>query len=162
VDIRQVGRELGVRYVLEGSIRKAGSRVRITGQLIEAANGRHVWADRFDGEFVDIFDLQDRVTESVVAAIEPSLRRAEIERASAKPTDDLDAYDLYMQALALNLALTKHASDEALRLLGRALELDRNYSSAKALGAVIHNNRVVQNWGDRTEIEQGIQWAGRR
>jgi adenylate cyclase len=159
VDIRQVGRELGVRYVLEGSIRKAGSRVRITGQLIEAANGRHVWADRFDGEFVDIFDLQDRVTESVVAAIEPSLRRAEIERASAKPTDDLDAYDLYMQALALNLALTKHASDEALRLLGRALELDRNYSSAKALGAVIHNNRVVQNWGNRTEIEKGIQWA---
>ena len=103
VDIRQVGRELGVRYVLEGSIRKAGNRVRITGQLIEAASGRHVWADRFDGELADIFDLQDRITESVVGAIEPSLRRAEIERASAKPTDDLDAYDLYLQALAHHL-----------------------------------------------------------
>ena len=123
VDIRQVGRELGVRYVLEGSIRKAGNRVRITGQLIEAANGRHVWADRFDGELADIFDLQDRITESVVGAIEPSLRRAEIERASAKPTNDLDAYDLYLQALAHYYALTKPASDEALRLLGRALEL---------------------------------------
>ena len=95
VDIRQVGRELGVRYVLEGSIRKAGSRVRVTGQLIEAANGRHVWADRFDGELADIFDLQDRITESVVGAIEPSISRAEIERSSAKPTHDLDAYDLY-------------------------------------------------------------------
>jgi adenylate cyclase len=159
VDIRQVGRELGVRYVLEGSIRKAGNRVRVTGQLIEAANGRHVWADRFDGELTDIFDLQDRITESVVGAIEPSIRRAEIERASSKPTDDFDAYDLYMQALALNLALTKPASDEALRLLGRALELDPNYSSAKALGAVIYNNRVSQHWADQTEIERGIQWA---
>jgi adenylate cyclase len=118
VDIRQVGRELGVRYVLEGSIRKAGSRVRVTGQLIEAANGRHVWAERFDGELADIFDLQDRITESVVGAIEPSISRAEIERSSAKPTNDLDAYDLYMQALAHYYALTKPANDEALRLLG--------------------------------------------
>ena len=159
VDIRQVGRELGVRYVLEGSIRKAGNRVRITGQLIEAASGRHVWADKFDGELVDIFDLQDRLTESVVGAIEPSLRRAEIERASAKPTDELDAYDLYLQALAQHYALTKPASDQALRLLGRALELDRNYSAAKALAAGIYNIRVAQNWADQTEIERGIQLA---
>lgn len=159
VDIRQVGRELGVRYVLEGSIRKAGNRVRVTGQLIEAANGRHVWADRFDGELADIFDLQDRITESVVGAIEPSISRAEIERSSAKPTHDLDAYDLYMQALAHYYANTKPASDEALRLLGRALELNPNYSSAKALGAVIYNIRFAQNWADQAEVEAGIQLA---
>ena len=98
VDVRQVGRELGVRYVLEGGVRRAGGRVRITGQLIEAATGGHVWADRFDGDLADIFELQDRITESVVGAIEPSLRRAEIARA-AKPTDSLDAYDLYCVAL---------------------------------------------------------------
>ena len=159
VDIRQVGRELGVRYVLEGSIQKAGNRVRISGQLIEAASGRHVWADRFDSELADIFDLQDRITESVVGAIEPSLRRAEIERASAKRTEDLDAYDLYLRAMANHFALTRPASDEALRLLDRALELDRNYSAAKALAAIIHNTRVVQNWADQTEIERGIQLA---
>jgi len=155
VDIRQVGRELGVRYVLEGSIRKAGNRVRITGQLIEAANGRQVWADRFDGNLDDIFDLQDSIAESVVAAIEPSLSRAEIERASAKPTDDLDAYDLYLQALAHHYALTKPASDEALRLLDLALKLQGNYSSAKALAAVVYNIRVVQHWADQTEV-----WIG--
>ena len=159
VDIRQVGRELGVRYVLEGSVRKAGNRVRITGQLIEAANGRHIWAERFDGELADIFDLQDRITESVVGAIEPSISRAEIERSSAKPTHDLDAYDLYMQALAHYYALTKPANEEALRLLGRALELDPNYSSAKALAALLHNVRVIQNWGNQTEVETGIRLA---
>ena len=165
VDIRQVGRELGVRYVLEGSIRKAGNRVRITGQLIEAASGRHVWADRFDGELADIFDLQDRITESVVGAIEPSLSRAEIERASAKPTDDLDAYDLYLRAMANHFALTRPASDEALRLLDRALELDRNYSAAKALAAIIHNTRVVQTLGgpdgDRERHPVGPRGVGR-
>ena len=157
VDIRQVGRELGVRYVLEGSIRKAGSRVRITGQLIEAVSGRHVWADRFDGELVNIFDLQDRITESVVAAIEPSLSRAEIERASAKPTDNLDAYDLYLQALAHYYELTKSASDKALRLLDRALTLNGSYSAAKALAAAIFNIRVAQHWADPAEVE-GSNW----
>ena len=99
-DVRQVGRELGVRYVLEGSVRKAGNRVRITGQLIDAANGSHLWSDRFDGEMADIFDLQDRVTTSVVAAIEPKLLDAEIERAQCKPTASLQAYDLMLRALA--------------------------------------------------------------
>ena len=99
VDIKQVGRELGVRYVLEGSVRKAGNRVRITGQLIEAENGRHVWADRFEGTLDDIFELQDRITESVVGAIEPSIRRAEIDRVRLKPTNNLDAYDLCLRAL---------------------------------------------------------------
>src|SRR5436305_11102104 len=91
VNIKQVGQELGVRYVLEGSVRKAGSRIRITGQLIEAATSRHIWADRFDGGVEEVFDLQDRITESIVGAIEPNLLLAEVERAKAKPTENLDA-----------------------------------------------------------------------
>jgi TolB-like protein len=100
VDVKQVGRELGVRYVLEGSVRKAAGRVRITCQLIEAGTNHHVWADRFEGTLEDIFDLQDRVTESVVGAIEPKLQSAEIERANLKPTENLAAYDLYLRSLA--------------------------------------------------------------
>ena len=98
VDVRQVGRELGVRYVLEGSVRKAGSRVRITGQLVDAATGTHLWADRFDGTLEDVFDLQDQVTASVVAAIQPNLLKAEIQRAQRKPTENLQAYDLMLRA----------------------------------------------------------------
>ena len=97
VDVKQVARELGVRYVLEGSVRKAGNRVRITGQLIDAATGAHIWADRFDGALDDVFELQDQVAASVVGAIEPSLRLSEIERASRKPTASLDAYDLFLR-----------------------------------------------------------------
>ena len=100
VDVREVGRELGVRYVLEGSVRKAANRVRITGQLIDAATGAHIWADRFDGALDDIFELQDQVASSVVGAIEPKLPQSEIERANRKPTESLDAYDLYLRALA--------------------------------------------------------------
>ncbi|MGO9686910.1 MAG: Fic family protein [Beijerinckiaceae bacterium] len=99
VDVKQVGRELGVRYVLEGSVRKAANRVRITGQLVDAATGAHLWADRFDGALEDIFDLQDQVTASVVTAIAPKLERAEIERAKRKPTESLDAYDYYLRGL---------------------------------------------------------------
>src|SRR5262249_9872049 len=99
VDVKQVGRELGVRYVLEGSVRKAANRVRITGQLIDATTGTHVWADRFEGSLDDIFELQDRVAISVAGVIEPTLRKAEIERARRKPTESLDAYDLYLRAL---------------------------------------------------------------
>jgi adenylate cyclase len=117
----QVGRELGVRYVLEGSVRKAIGRVRITGQLIEAATGHHVWADRFDGNLEDVFDLQDRVTESVVGAIEPSLRLAEIGRARAKSTANLDAYDCFLRALHSFYQLSResrHASISSWRLKG--------------------------------------------
>ena len=101
VDIKQVGRELGVRYVLEGSVRKAGSRVRITGQLIEAATGGHLWADKFDGALEDVFGLQDQITTNVVGLIAPTLQQAEIERARQKPTDRLDSYDLYLRGMAL-------------------------------------------------------------
>jgi len=100
IDVKQVARELGVRYVLEGSVRKAGNRVRITGQLIDTTTGAHIWADRFDGALDDIFELQDQVASSVVGAIEPKLRQSEIERASRKPTANLTAYDLYLRALA--------------------------------------------------------------
>src|SRR5947207_5669969 len=129
VDVKQVARELGVRYVLEGSVRKAGNRVRITGQLIDAATGNHIWADRFDGALDDVFELQDQVASSVAGAIEPKLRQSEIERAARKPTESLDAYDLYLRALAES-KLTAEGTGEAIRLLHRAIAIDRSYAPA--------------------------------
>src|SRR5215472_5952545 len=123
-DLRQVGRDLGVRYVLEGSVRKAGNRVRITGQLIDTTTGAHIWADRFDGALDDIFELQDQVASSVVGAIEPKLRQSEIERAGRKPTESLDAWDLYLRALALRYQYTEESIAEAITLLERALAID--------------------------------------
>ena len=117
VDVKQVGRELGVRYVLEGSVRKAGNRVRITGQLIDASTGAHLWADRFDGGLEDIFDLQDQVTASVVGAIAPKLEQAEIERAKRKPTESLDAYDYFLRGMAAFHQWTREANNEALSLV---------------------------------------------
>jgi TolB-like protein len=130
VDVKQVGRELGVRYVLEGSVRKSANRVRITGQLVDAATGAHLWADRFDGGLGDIFDLQDQVTESVVGAIAPAVEKAEIERAKRKPTESLDAYALYLRALARFYQFARQANDEALRLFNSAIELDPDFASA--------------------------------
>ncbi|MET4201821.1 winged helix-turn-helix domain-containing tetratricopeptide repeat protein [Bradyrhizobium sp. LA6.12] len=131
VDVKQVGRELGVRYVLEGSVRKVSSRVRITGQLADASSGVHLWADRFDGGLSDIFDLQDRVTESVVGAIAPAVERAEIERAKRKPTESVDAYALYLRGLAkLYQFESRQANEEALRLFNRATELDPEFAAA--------------------------------
>jgi tetratricopeptide (TPR) repeat protein len=124
---------LGVRYVLEGSVRKAGNRVRITGQLIDTATGAHIWADRFDGALDDIFELQDRVASNVVGAIEPRLRRSEIERAARKPTESLDAYDLYLRALAEYHKFTAEGMRQALPLLRRALAIDPAYAPAAAL-----------------------------
>jgi adenylate cyclase len=155
-DIRAVGRELGVRYVLEGSVRRAGARVRITCQLIEAATGGHVWADRFDGEMADIFDLQDRITESVVGAIEPSLQRAEIARATAKPTESLDAYDLYLRALPQYYGFTKHGMGAAIANLRQALNIDPAYVRAMALLATVYNMRVDQGWGEPGDREAAI------
>jgi adenylate cyclase len=152
VDIKQVGRELGVRYVLEGSVRKAGNRLRITGQLIEAATGSHIWADRFEGELADVFELQDKVTESVVAAIEPSLRSAEILRARDKPTDDLDAYDLYLRALQDYYVFSRESFLRAIELTDRAMRIDPHYGMAASLGSVLRGYGAAQGWCDASDI----------
>jgi adenylate cyclase len=159
VDVRQVGRELGVRYVLEGSLRRASDRVRITCQLIEAATGSHVWADRFDSASADIFDLQDRITESIAGAIEPNLQRAEIARAVAKPTESLDAYDLYLRSLPHFYAITKPDLDLAVGLLRQALEADPNYARAKASLAHAYVIRDIQSWGKPGERTQALTLA---
>jgi adenylate cyclase len=144
VDLKQVGRELGVRYVLEGSLRKAGNRVRITGQLIEAASGTHVWAERYDGALDDIFELQDEITLSVVGAIEPRLRQAEIERARRKRPENLDAYDLYLRALAYTHAGMPGEADKALPLLHQALALQPDFAAAHAAAAFAYENRYMR------------------
>lgn len=141
VDIRQVARELGVHYVLEGSVRKAANRLRITGQLVEGEAGTHVWAGKFEGALEDVFDLQDRMTESIVGAIEPSVRGAEIERARRKRPDKLDSYDLYLRALPHAVANTPTDGDQALQLLNEALRLDPNYAAAHAYAAWCHQQR---------------------
>ena len=147
VDVKQVARELGVRYVLEGSVRKAGGRVRITAQLIDAVTGAHLWADRFDGSLEDVFDLQDEVATSVAGVIEPTLQTAEIRRSAARPTSDLTAYDLYLRALP-GMSGEKSGYIEALDLLGRAIERDPHYGPGLALIAVCHASMHVAGWTD--------------
>jgi TolB-like protein len=151
VDVRQVGRELGVRYALQGSVRIAGSRVRITGQLLEAASGAHLWANRFDGMIEDVFDLQDQVTASVVAAIQPNLFAAEIERAQRKPAANLQAYDLMLRALPLYSSRTRDGLAKAECLLRRAIELDPGYAPGLAALAICHWITVSQGWVNRTD-----------
>jgi len=147
VDVKQVARELGVRYVLEGSVRKAASRVRITGQLIDATTGNHIWADRFDGALDDIFELQDQVASSVASAIEPKLRQSEIERASRKPTANLTAYDLYLRALAQSYRYTQEGLTEAVVLARQALAIDPAYTPAAALVCLCRGLQRIQGWG---------------
>jgi TolB-like protein len=131
VDVKQVGRELAVRYVLEGSVRKASNRVRITGQLVDSSSGAHLWADRFEGGLGDVFALQDEVTERVVGAIAPAVEKAEIERAKSKPTESLDAYTVYLRGLSkLYQVTSRQANEEALRLFNKAIELDPEFASA--------------------------------
>lgn len=146
VDVKQVGRALGVRYVLEGSVRKAANRVRITGQLIDASTGTHLWADRFDGELEDIFDLQDQVTQSVVGAIAPKLEQAEIERSERKPTDSLDAYDFYLRGMAAFHHFTRSANEEAQAHFTRAFERDPNYAAAYGMAARCYAQRKGFGW----------------
>jgi TolB-like protein/class 3 adenylate cyclase len=153
VDIKQVGRELGVRYILEGSVRKAGSRVRIAGQLIDATTGAHLWADRFDGSLEDIFDLQDQVTVSVVGAIAPKLEQAEIERAIRKPTESLDAYDYFLRGLAGVHLSTKEAVNEALPLFYQAIELDPKFASAYGMATRCYIERKTNGWATDRELE---------
>src|SRR5271163_2825611 len=135
VDVKQVGRELGVRYVLEGSVRKAGGHVRITGQLIDAATDVHLWADRFDGLIEDVFELQDKVASSVAGVIEPSLQAAETARSAGRPTADLTAYDLYLRAYAMLLSSARQIP-EALRLMEQAIARDPRYGPALAWAAL--------------------------
>ena len=163
VDVKQVGRELGVRYVLEGSVRKAANRVRITGQLIDATTAAHLWADRFEGTLDDIFELQDQITASVVGAIAPQLERAEIERAKRKPTESLDAYDYYLRGRAHLNQGTREAIGEGLPLFYKAIELDPDFASAYAMAAWCHFWRKVNGWmTDRTqEIAEGTRLARR-
>ncbi|WP_298255643.1 adenylate/guanylate cyclase domain-containing protein [Bradyrhizobium sp.] len=150
VDIKQVGRELGVRYVLEGSVRRSISRVRITGQLIEASTGAHIWADRFEGGLVDIFDLQDQITESVVGAIAPAMEKAEIERAKHKSTDNLDAHDLYLRGLARYyqciILPNRRASEEALRLFASATDIDPDFAAAYGCAASCYTIAKASGW----------------
>jgi adenylate cyclase len=154
VDVKQVGRELGVRYVLEGSVRKAANRVRITGQLVDTATGTHLWADRFDGGLGDIFDLQDQVTESVVGAIAPAVERAEIERARHKPTESLDAYAFYFRGLAKLYQFTdRQASEEALRLFNGAIERDPDFASAYGHAASCYAHAKASGWTADTPEE---------
>jgi TolB-like protein len=153
-DIRQVGRELGVRYVLEGSIRKSGGRVRITGQLIDAENGTHLWADRFDGSLEDVFELQDQVTMSVVGAVAPTLDRAEMQRAKRKPVENLDAYDCFLRGLAHSHVLTRDAQAEALRQFYRAIELDPEFATPYGMAARCYAFRKVQGWPSDKDADE--------
>jgi adenylate cyclase len=146
VNVQQVSRELGVRYVLEGSVRRSRDKVRITAQLIDATTGAHLWGDRYDGMVDDIFDLQDRITACVVGAIQPSIRAAEIERARRKRPDSLNAYDLVMQALPYVWSLDAASNQVATRLLEEALKLDPTYPLALSLASWCSGQRVIYNW----------------
>ena len=169
VGVKQVGRELGVRYVLEGSVRKGGNRVRITAQLIEAETGAHLWADRFDGSLEDVFDLQDKVAIDVAGVIEPALQAAEVRRSAARPTNDLTAYDLYLRALAIFYPITKERLLEALELLEEAIAIDPHCGPALSLAAMCQMRLVRESWAEVPEMasrkavdlaRQALQVAG--
>jgi TolB-like protein len=161
VDVRQIGRDLGVRYVLEGSVRRAGNRLRLIAQLIEAASGVHIWADRFDGDMTDVFGLQDQMTEKVVATLEPKILLAEIERLKTRPAANLDAYDLLLRAQGLEYEFTRESLAAALRCLEQAIALDPCYARALALMAYCHTERYFQGWSAdaRTEIAEAAGLA---
>jgi adenylate cyclase len=164
VEVKQVGRDLGVRYVLEGSVRKAANRVRITGQLIDAATGAHLWANRFDGGLGDIFDLQDQVTEKVVGALAPAVETAEIERAKYKPTESLDAYAIYLRGLAKFYRYGNQvATSEALRLFNGAIELDPDFALAYSHACHCYAHTKTNGWlsGTANEIAETSRLAQR-
>lgn len=160
VDVKQVGRELGVRYVLEGSVRKAGNRIRIAGQLIDAETGTHLWADRFEGPMEDMFELQDRLTSSVVGAIAPRLQHEDIKRARSKPTANLDAYDYYLRGLAKS-RWSNNTNNEALQLYYKAIELDPRLACAYGMAAwcYVRRKALVQMSDQVRENEEGIRLA---
>ena len=164
VDIKEVGRRLGVRYVLEGSVRKASGKVRITGQLIDAVTGAYLWADRFERELTDIFALQDEVTLAVVSAIQPKMLQTEIEMATRRRPENLTAYDFYLRAMPQQYLTTREGLAEAIRLAHRALELDPRFGSAVALAGMCHMLNVIFGYAidpefDRKEAVRLIRWA---
>jgi adenylate cyclase len=163
IDVKQVGRELGVRYVLEGSVRKSGQRVRIMGQLINATSGAHLWADRFDGSLEDVFDLQDKVAISVAGVIEPTLQAAEAARSVNRPTKDLDAYDLYVRALPRWVSWEKDLVLEGLNLLEQAIERHQRYGPALSSAAFCHVLMDSNNWPSDREANRraGVELARR-
>ena len=164
IDASQTARELGVRYVLEGSVRKAGNRVRIAGHMIDSTTGAHIWVDRFDGTLDDIFELQDRVASGVVGAIEPRLRRAEAERAVRKPTASLDAYDLYWRAQAQAYKRTCESLAESIRLARLALDIDPAYGPAMSRIALSRGMQRQRNWihPQARRSRKASRWPGRR
>jgi TolB-like protein len=159
VDVKQVGRELGVRYVLEGSVRKVGTRVRITGQLIDAEDGSHLWAERYDRDLTDVFALQDEITVSVVAAIEPNLRRAEIERVRRKRPDSLDAYDLLLRALPDVYTFMPQGAAKGLPLLDQALAIEPTYALAHGFAAWAHQTLFVRGGLQPEHREKSLRHA---
>jgi TolB-like protein/Flp pilus assembly protein TadD len=163
VDVRQIGRELGVRYALEGSVRRSGNRLRIMGQLVDTTSGAHIWADRFDGDTGDVFALQDRITGDVVGAIEPKLQLAEIERLRHRTTPDLAAYELLLRAQALEYEFTEQSLTQALAYLQQALIIDPAYAPAMALAAFCHTERYMQGWSKAREadVAEGLRLAQR-
>lgn len=163
VDVRQVGRELGVRYVLEGSVRRSGQRLRFTIQLIDATSGAQIWADRFEGDIGDVFALQDRITENVVAIIEPNVQFAEVERMKHTPVANLDAYGLLLRAQQLELEFTKVSLEEAIRCLNRAIALDPSYATAMALAAYCYLVRSHQGCATEPgrEANEALRLAAR-
>ena len=162
VDVKQVGRELGVRYVLEGSVRKAGGRVRITAQLIDATSGAHLWADRFDGSLEDVFELQDKVASSVAGVIEPALQAVETARSANRPTNDLTAYDLYLRAYAMVWSSARQLP-EALHLMEQAIARDPRYAPALAWAAFCCFRLVRDGRSEDPEVDRtrGIDFARR-
>ncbi len=161
VDVRQIGNELGATYVLEGSVRRSEKRLRITAQLIDARSGGHLWAERFEGDLSDVFQLQDRITESVVAVIEPKLLFAEAGRARRQPPRNLDAYDLYLRALSLINEYTAEATAAALQCLDKALEFDPNYAQAMAASACYRALSQLQGWTGNWRSRSPGQCNGR-
>jgi adenylate cyclase len=168
VGVKQMGRELGVHYVLEGSVRKGGNRVRITAQLIEAETGAHLWADRFDGSLEDVFDLQDRVAINVAGVIEPALQAAEVRRSAARSVHEVSAYDLYLRALATYYPITKERLLKALELLHQAITIDRHCGPALSLAAMCRMRLFREGWAEEPETaseavdlaRQALQVAG--
>lgn len=151
VDVKQVSRELGVRYVLQGSVRRAGDRIRISAQLTDAIEGNNLWVDRYEGAVVDLFDLQDKIAESIVGVLEPTIIAAEIQRAKRKRPSDLDAYDLFLRALPLAWSCTRAGNHEALQLLDQAMALDADYAPAYALASWCHGQQLVYHWAEAIE-----------